>query len=234
VNTYSFEPNTRNIVDSNGIPPKQIYIVIDSDKVCVEDGGEIPCDLDGDGKKDIQLGGDRGWLYLTADTSNIGDWIDAGPHPNLTVESHVWLSGKPGVATSVYNKMINSGFIGEVVLIPVYNVMCDGDPRVETACVEAAHDPLEWPPFGGLDNFDEIRNTQLNYHILTFQPFYISCIDTKGECPGFRYAQSLPGGDALTDGPVIEGFFISDMTISPDDTDGCAVNLGNCQISLSK
>jgi hypothetical protein len=232
VKTYSMIDS--NILDIDNRPPEQIYIVVDSDKVCVEDGGEIPCDLDGDGKKDIQLGGDRGWLYLTADTSSIGDWVDDGPHPNITIDSHVWLSGKPGVATSVYIKMINSGFIGQVVLVPVYNVICDGDPRVDTACVEAAHDPDQWPAFDGTDNFDEIRNTQVNYHILTFQPFYISCIDTMGNCPGFTIAQSLPGGDALTDGPVIEGFFLSNMTISPDDKDGCAINLGNCQISLSE
>ena len=223
-----------NILDSTGLPPKQIYIIIDSDKVCLEDGGEIPCDLDGDGKKDIQLGGDRGWLYLTADTSSIGDWIDGGPHPNITVNSHVWLSGKAGVSTSVYIKMMTSGFIGEVVLIPVYNVLCDGDPRTDASCVAAAHASPPWPAFDGTDNFSEIRNTTLNYHILTFQPFYISCIDTKGNCPGFAYAQSLPGGDNLTDGPVIEGFFLSDVTISPDDKDGCSINTGNCQISLSK
>ncbi|MFH1446711.1 MAG: pilus assembly protein TadG-related protein, partial [Chloroflexota bacterium] len=66
------------IVDSAGIPPEQIYIIIDSDKICLEDdllNGVVRCDLDGDGKKDIQLGGDRGWLYLTADTSDIGAWI---------------------------------------------------------------------------------------------------------------------------------------------------------------
>ena len=231
---FSIPQNTSNIVDINDLPPDQIYIVIDSDKVCLEDGGEIPCDLDGDGKKDIQLGGDRGWLYLTADTSSIGDWIDDGPRPDLTVESHVWLSGKSGVDTSVYIKMINSGYSGEVVLIPVYNVICEGDPRVDASCVDAAHASPPWPPFIGIDHFDEIRNTQLNYHILTFQPFYVSCIDKKGDCPGFRYAQSLPGGDALTDTPVIEGFFLSNVPISPDDSSGCAIDLGNCQISLSE
>ena len=199
VNTY-FMSGT-NVLDSAGVPPKQIYIIIDSDKVCLEDGGEIPCDLDGDGKKDIQLGGDRGWLYLTADTSSIGDWIDGGPHPDITVDSHVWLSGKSGVSTSVYIKMVNSGFIGELVLIPVYNVLCDGDPRTDASCVAAAHASPPWPAFHGVDHFDEIRNTTLNYHILTFQPFYISCIDTKGNCPGFAYAQSLPGGEDLQGRP---------------------------------
>lgn len=233
-NSKDYHMSGSNIVDETGLPPKQIYIVIDSDKVCLEEGGEIPCDLDGDGKKDIQLGGDRGWLYLTADTSNIADWIDAGPHPDITLQSHIWLSGKPGVATNVYDKMITSGFVGEIVLIPVYNVLCDGDPRVDSSCVDAAHASPPWPPFSGVDNFDEIRNTSLNYHILTFDPFYISCISKKGDCPGFRYAQTLPGGENLKDGAVIEGFFLSDYTISPDSRTGCDINLGNCQVSLSK
>ena len=233
-NTRDYFMNGDNILDSAGLPPEQIYIIIDSDKICLEDGGEIPCDLDGDGKKDIQLGGDRGWLYLTADTSSIGDWIDGGPRPNITVNPHVWLSGKAGVSTSVYTKMISGGFIGEVVLIPVYNVLCEGDPRTNASCVSAAHASPPWPAYDGVDNFEEIRNTTLNYHILTFQPFYISCIDTGGNCPGFAYAKSLPGGENLKDGPVIEGFFLSDVTISPDNKDGCSINTGNCQISLSK
>lgn len=221
-----------NIVDSTGTPPEQIYIVIDSDKVCVEDGGDLPCDLDGDGKKDLQLSGDRGWIYLTAGTSNISDWIDLGPHPDIRLKTHIWLSGKSGVAASVYNKMIKSGFIGEVILIPVYNYVCDGDPRVDAACVIEAHASPPWPLFSGEDDFSEIRNSQTNYHIIAFEPFYVTCIDTNGNCPGFILAQSLSGGE-LKKGPVIEGFFLSDYPVSSDGDQFCDINLGNCTISLS-
>ncbi|MDY6867186.1 MAG: flp pilus-assembly TadE/G-like family protein [Chloroflexota bacterium] len=225
------------IVDSSHVPPKQIYIIIDSDKICLEDdplNGVIPCDLDGDGKKEIQLGGDRGWLYLTADTSNIGSWIGAnGPHPDFNLDSHVWLSGKSGNVVAVYNEMINSGFIGQTVLIPVYNEICDGDPRTDATCVANAHASPPWPSFNGVDDFSEIRNTSLNYHIITFEPFYISCVDTKGDCPGFQHAQTLPGGDELKDIPVIEGYFLRDFELSPDVTQSCILNLGNCIITLS-
>lgn len=227
-----------NIVDSAGIPAEQIYIIIDSDKICIEDDplkGVIQCDLDGDGKKDIQLGGDRGWLYLTADTSNIAAWIkDNGPHPNFSLDAHKWLSGKSGNNADIYGAMIDSGYPGEVVLIPVYNHLCDGDPRTDSSCVDGAHASPPWPQYDGADNFSEIRNQQLNYHIITFAPFYISCVSKKGECPGFRYAQSLPKGSELTDGPVMEGYFLNDVDVSADTEDFCSFDLGNCTISLSK
>lgn len=229
--------NGFDIVDSGNIPPRQVYIIIDSDKICLEDdpiNGVIPCDLDGDGKKEMQLGGDRGWLYLTADTSNIGSWIGAnGPHPDFHLDSHVWLSGKSGNVVAVYNEMISSGFMGQTVLIPVYNEICDGDPRTDATCVANAHTSPPWPYFSGVDDFSEIRNTSLNYHIITFEPFYISCIDTKGDCPGFRYAQSLPQGSELKDGPVIEGYFLRDFELSPDTSQSCILNLGNCIVTLS-
>jgi len=232
VTYYRYSDGT-SLVDSSGNPPEQIYIIMDADKICIEDGGDILCDLDGDGKKDVQVSGDRGWLYLTADTSSIGDWVDEGPHPDITLEPHIWLTGKSGVTASVYNKMIKSGFIGEVVLIPVFNYFCEGDPRTDTACVDGAHASPPWPEFTGVDDFSQIRNKKDNYHIIAFEPFYISCIDKKGDCPGFQLAQALSGGE-LKDGPVIEGYFLSDMAVSPDSNQGCDINLGNCTISLSK
>lgn len=231
VTYYRYSDGT-SLVDSEGNPPEQIYMIMESDKICIEDGGDILCDLDGDGKKDIQVGGDRGWLYLTADTSNIGDWVDDGPYPDITLNTHIWLSGKSGVVTSVYSKMIDSGFIGEVVLIPVFNYYCEGDPRTDATCVEEANASPPWPEYDGEDDFSEIRNKSSNYHIIAFEPFYVSCISKKGDCPGFRLAQTLSGGE-LKDGPVIEGYFLSDMTVTPDSNQGCDINLGNCTISLS-
>jgi len=223
----------KSIVDIGGIPPEQIYIVIDSTKLCIEDGGDdFQCDLDGDGKKDITLGGDRGWLYLTKDTNSISKWIqDMGAHPDFTLVTHIWLSGKSGADVDVYIKMIDAGYVGEVVLIPIYNEICLNDPTVDISCVERAHAHPPWPEFFGVDIFTEMRNQVPYYHIIAFAPFYVSCIDKKGECPGFRYAQTL--NDDLKDNPVIEGYFLSDYKVSPNATAGCDINLGNCTISLS-
>lgn len=240
-NLVSYEMEGTEVVDKTQIPyvpPEQIYIIFDSDKVCLEDSGspdDIQCDLDGDGKKDLQIGGDRGWLYLTADTSNIGDWVDDGPHPNITIDSHMWLSGKSGVVVSVLNLMETHAFAGEVVLIPVYNKICDEDPQLASnTCVEEAHSS-EWydPPYTGLDDFSEMKNSGPYYHIISFAPFYITCVDSQGQCSGYEYARTLEqNADLSANEPVIEGFFLSEVGVVPDITDGCSINLGNCVISL--
>lgn len=235
--TANYYLNGTNIVDtlSSTIPPEQIYIVITEDKICFEDSGDpndIICDIDGDGKKDIKMGGDRGWLYLTVDTSNISDWVDDGPHPHITLEPHIWLSGKSGVETDVYIKMVSSGFQGEVVLIPIYNVICEDSPLVDTSCVDAAHASPPWPVFSGVDDFSEMKNQAPYYHIVAFAPFYVSCVSKLGDCPGLQYAASMdPNLDDKT--PVIEGFFISDFNVLPDLDQTCAFDIGNCTISLS-
>ncbi|MEN6579117.1 MAG: pilus assembly protein TadG-related protein [Anaerolineaceae bacterium] len=225
-------------VDSDGRPAEQIYIIIDSDKICREDdplNGVITCDLDGDGKKEIQTGGDRGWLYLTADTSNIANWIKSnGAHPDFSMDSHKWLSGKSGNDVSVYDAMIKAAYPGQIVLVPVYNTLCPGDPRTDAQCVADAHaSPWDPEPAGG-DDFSQIRQKNTNYHIVTFEPFYVACVDKKGDCPGLRFAQTLLGGNNLKDIPVMEGYFLTDVDVSPDITQDCTINLGNCTISLSK
>jgi len=75
-------------------------------------------------------------------------------------------------------------------------------------------------------------NGNENYHIVTFQPFYITCIakNKKPECPGRELAADLGLFDEKDS--VIEGFFLSDY-LSPDSSQGCDINLGNCTISLS-
>ena len=236
---YMGGPGDTSVINASGIPPEQIYIIIDSDKICLEDDpliGTIQCDLDGDGKKDLQFGGDRGWLYLTAGTSDIKKWItDYGAHPDFTLEAHKWLSGKSGMEVDVINAMVTEGYPGEVVMIPVYNVICENDPTEDPSCVDAAHASPPWPVFSGVDDFSQIRNSGPYYHIITFEPFYITCVNKKGNCPGYEYAQTLPTGDELDKfTPVIEGFFLSDVGVSPDASYGCDLNLGNCIISLSK
>jgi len=231
---------TRPVVTSSGITeyvtPNQIYIVIDTDKVCIEDQpgvtGAIVCDLDSDGKKEIQTGGERGWLYLTAETNNITKWITQVLPFNL--ETHIWLSGKSGGDVNVFDKLITYDYVGERVLIPVYNTLCEGDPRVDQSCVTAAHDPLYWDPAPAAgDNFDEIRSNNDNYHVITFDAFYISCVSKQGDCPGYKYARKIdPSLDEKM--PLMEGYFLRDVTLSTDYANNCSVNLGNCIVSLSK
>ncbi len=221
-----------NIVDASTIPipPDQIYIVFNSDKLCIgEVGGTIQCDLDGDTKNEIQLGGQRGYLYL--DSGSIPDWIKRGPYPDLTLNAHTWLTGKSGSASGIELAMIDMEFPGKVVMVPVYNAIpCKYpiSPEPPSICYESVHvDP--WP--AGADNYDYIvRNNQDNYHIIAFAPFYISCISTQSDgCPGSKQAQGLDNNDS-----VIEGYFLTDVDVSPDYTQYCSINLGNCTVSLTK
>lgn len=226
-----------NIVDSEGVPPiHRMYIIMDTDKLCVSDGGTIECDLDDppDGKDELKFGGNRSFLYLD-DVNSITNFILKGPKTDITIRSHKWLSGDPGVQISVYNQMVNVGYIGSEVLLPVYNYLCEGDPTVDGSCMTAAH-ASPWPPepSPGGDDFSAIRGGKNNYHILDFAPFYISCISTKGECPGYEYAYSLIPDDLDEKAAIIEGFFITGYEgVLPDDTNACDINLGNCIISLS-
>ena len=235
-NTEDYFMSGTSIVDSTLlIPPEQIYIIFDSLKICIEDGGDdLQCDLDGDGKKDIQLGGDRGLLYLTADTSDIKAWIsEEGAHPDFSIKSHIWLSGKSGIEVDVVIAMVTEGFPGEVVLIPIYNVLCENDPETDPACVENAHLSPPWPEFDGEDDFSEIRNQSPYYHIIAFAPFYMSCVSKSGDCPGYRYAQTI-NSELKDNQPVVEGYFLSDVYLPPDSSQNCDINLGNCVVSLTK
>ena len=110
----------------------------------------------------------------------------------------------------------------------MYNELCENNPLFDNSCVERAH-AAPYPY--GVDDFSEMKNSGPYYHIIAFQPFYVTCVDTKGDCPGFNHAQTMNA--ELKDGPVIEGFFLHDVKVSPDTTQGCEVNLGNCTISLS-
>lgn len=231
-NLVTYHKSGTSIVDAVGVPPEQIYIVLDSEKLCIKDGiGDIQCDLDGDGKNDILAKGDRGYLYLTADTSSISKWITDSP--DFIVKSHVWLSGKSGGQVDVEIKMVDTGFPGRVALVPVYNYLCNNNPQTDSTCVDGAHASPPWPAFDGMDDFSEISNQSPYFHIVAFAPFYISCVSKSGDCPGYLYARTINSTLAANE-PIIEGYFLSDVDVSPDSTQDCLINLGSCSISLSK
>jgi len=120
------------------------------------------------------------------------------------------------------------------VFVPVYNEICLTKPDITPACVAAAHSS-PWPAYGGADDFSELKNQTPFYHVVAFAPFYISCVSKQGECPGYIYADKIINGNKLNDNEkVIEGYFLTDVDVSPEPTDLCSFDLGNCNISLSK
>jgi hypothetical protein len=250
-----------NLIDENtGRPPSKIYIVMDKlpikndpknpsdyiEVVCKEDlditdplyATAIVCDLNGDGRNDIEGGGNRGWLDLTnggGGTSDLRDWIKNGL--DFPITPHTWRSGEPGTTTPVYED-VKTYRQGEVVLIPVFNAYCDDtDPLLNSACMAAAH-ASPWDPEPATGDIDD-KGSKPKFHIITFEPFYISCVHTKkkDDCPGFKWAQDLNNtmGTVIRDNtPSIEGFFITNYEVILDAEQPCLINMGNCEVSLMK
>jgi len=242
-----------NVVD--GKPPIQIYIVMDKITVsqetfCKEDlesddpayDVAIICDLDGDGKNEIEGGGNRGWLDLNnagGGASDLIDWIVNGL--DFPILPHTWLSGQTGAITSVY-EAIKDNRQGDVVLIPVYNAYCDdSDPIANTVCMDIAHEfPFpEEPPTGDIDEAGQAPK----FHVIAFTPFYISCVHTFqfDYCPGFAFAQEKnpdpdPPYKSFIDDNMqsVEGYFLKNVKFPLDLENHCDVNLGNCVVSLIK
>jgi hypothetical protein len=161
--------------DPNKTPPRQLYIIMDKVAVnketyCKEDldpgdpsyDTAIHCDLDGDGKNDIEGGGNHGWLDLNnggGGASDLRDWIINGL--DFPISTHTWLSGQTGTITNVY-EAIKDHRQGEIALIPVFNAICeDSNPIANVACMDAAHlhPPFEVvPPSGDIDNAGQAPN----------------------------------------------------------------------------
>jgi len=264
------------------IPPGELYIMFDGEKLCFEDqyedcyynnggtpdnpdddvyccersgvetcgvenlDGDWQCDLDGDGKKDLQQGGERGGLYLQSTDNAVTKWITSDTQPPITLRPHTWLTATSGIG-AIVNKMDSEGWSGEVVLVPVYNYLCEDDPSENSYCLTEAHseeytgenwadyDPDVYPPL-----FEMKSGGSMWFHIVAFQPFFITCADKQGECPGYRYAQSIINpnvdpniklGDTIS---VVEGFFLSNYDeVSVDGNVICdALQLDNCGITL--
>ena len=239
-----------NIVNPyTGDPPTQIYIIMDEistnkETLCKEDlnywdplyASAIQCDLDGDGKMDIEGAGNRGWLDLNGGgggANEIRGWIRYGF--DSIISPHTWLSGQPGQQNNNFRAMMDYR-VGDVVLIPIYNALCDDKhPLSNAACMAAAHaSPFPAEPASG---DTAVSDKKPMFHIITFAPFYITCAQTKQSeyCPGYELAQEinpslkLNGNNSI---PSIEGFFLENVDMVLDLTQLCEIDMGNCTVSL--
>lgn len=250
-----FEMSGDSILNTTtGEPPYQIYIIMDEistnlETLCKEDldpsdplyDTALTCDLDGNGKMDIEGAGNRGWLDLDGGgggAMEIRDWIRNGF--DSIISPHTWLSGQPGQQNSNFQAMQDYR-VGQLVLIPVFNAICDEkDPLSDPACMAAAHaSPFPPEPVSG---DTAVSDKKPMFHVITFTPFYISCAHVKKAdyCPGFELAQDMNpdpkhnGKSLIADNvPAVEGFFLENVTLVLDVSQICDINLGNCTVSLS-
>ena len=253
-NVGSFQKDGANIVNvDTGEPASQIYLIMDKistadETLCKEDldptnplyTTAIICDINNDGKIDIEGGGNRSWLDLNNDgggTSELRDWIRDGT--SFALSPHTWLSGETGNVSALY-EAIKDYRLGKVLKLPIFNAICnDKDPLGNPACIAAAHAS---PRPDGVDTVPGKGSAPM-FHVITFDSFYVSCVHIKSGdyCPGFALAQELnpdpdhPGKSLIPDNtPSIEGYFLTNVDNPLDINEECLVNLGNCQVSLTK
>lgn len=249
-NTSTFIRTGNNIINqTTKEPAPQIYIVMDKistkfDTRCKSDyptdPNAINCDINGDGKNDIEGQGNRGWLDLNnggGGTSDLVGWIKNGL--DFQIYDHTWLDGQDSNAIPVYNA-VKDYREGKIVYIPVFNQYCnDSDPISNPGCMAEAHTyPKPTLPPGG--DYDPNKGNKPQFHVITFDAFYVSCVRTQSpkhgeqECPGFKLAQEINPGKIPDNTPSIEGYFLKGYKMDLEKTDNCLVNLGNCTVSLIK
>lgn len=211
-----------------------LYVVMDSDKVC---GVDINCDLNGDGRNEIESGGNRGWLNLSQDSSgvpNLTDWIYP-PGVNKPITIHTWLSGVNGNKTPVYTALKTR--IGDVVLVPVFNELCANVPdetNPADPCIQKAHATFPLTP-GETELVLPGSPAKPMFHIVGFAPFYITCVYSKSsdKCPGFDLAASL-NPSLKNNTNTVEGYFVSGYPFQLENPGTGGVDVGIHIISLTK
>lgn len=214
----------------------ELYIVMDTreiscppndpdcqqDFLCIEDGGVINCDIDGDGDRDVYSGGNRSWLDLNGGgggASDMSDWVVNGFPGELHV--HEWLAGQTGATTSVFQSVMDRE--GDIVAVPVFDQACPATPSDApgNACAPYYHTD---PPDGVDDTVVLSGGTSTDYfHIIGFASFLITCVDGPGGnlgptasnpnafCPGREYLRDTyfpVFHGQINNIKTIEGYFI--------------------------
>ena len=231
-NEGSFEMDGDEIVNTvTGDPPSQIYILMDEDKTvddvtCIEDNptypGALVCDHDGDGESDFRFGGARGWLYLEGKLKP-QDVLEDGYDGTITPV--IWLPSDNGNMTVAF-EAAKDYQVGQVVLVPVYNQLCEGKYNSGNQTIGSCSTAG--------DDVSPGSGNQKYYRVVSFAPFYITCVHAHHSdhvCAGLALADELNNLN-INKARTIEGFFLENIDFALDVNLECDVNLGNCTISL--
>jgi len=200
---------------------KQIYVVVESELICGED---LECDFTTtDSINRYQLNSsERGWLNLTGGNSGVATftgWIENGL-PNA-LQNHIWLSFIRGEsAVPGFGSLATR--IDEVVYVPVFNTVCDGDPTTAeyASCWADAHKP----PFDDYDTCEVLSGSPAYplAHVVTFAPFFPTCVRIKKTdyCPGYDWVMKEGPNADLFDEKVssFEGYFVLPESLEGDQT----------------
>ena len=192
---------------------KALYIVMDTDKFdeftdCSMYGGPINCDFNNDGIIDVAAGGDRGWLYLEGNASDLKNIMENGPVGEVYIDR--WYPGKPG-ADDVVISTAHDYRVGDVVFVPIFDKICTTNDFFNECDYNSPPDTVwEW------------SGKYTYYRITEFAASYVSCVwdNNKDKCPGRDYA-----GLGKKDANTIEGYFLDGFVTggSPDGNNDTGV-----------
>ncbi len=214
-------PNYSANCDASGVCD-ELYVIMDSltyadDIVCIQDSptGTINCDFDDppDGEADFLASGGRSWSDLDGNifdcegrsegASELSEWILNGYPCEIT--AHTWLSAQSGVAASIYDTVEDRMETNPLVLVPVFDMFCPGDPVTHPGCTYHSSD----------DTVNYLTGNSEYFHTVAFAAFYITCVNQVNvkthldqACPGMRRAWEL--NQAMFNGTIrsIEGYFL--------------------------
>lgn len=169
-------------------------------------------------------GGARSWLDLNGSgggANELKDWILSTCDPNKpappVIQVHTWVPEESGVATSIFHSTA-SCLVGKDVILPVFNKVCNGLPDVPATNPETLAQCNAWTE----DNQNIITSSTLNFHVISFSAFHITCVQTgKNKTvaePGYflqpqdkncyGHASAVAAGSIDDNDKTIEGYFV--------------------------
>jgi len=136
--------------------------------------GKTDCDLNNDCIDELMTGGARSWLDLDGGgggANELTDWIRNGfPDP---IPPHKWIPEESGVATSIFHTAA-AAVVGEDVILPVFNNVCNGNPDIFVSPEPQNPEQCNYGPYDDRT----IVGPSLNFHIITFAQFHVTCVQT--------------------------------------------------------
>lgn len=198
------------------------YIVMDNGKTCnnYDDSNTWACS-----NVTSSVGGNLGWLNLTGvgnnGAGNLENWVQNGlSDSDPPLLQHTWLSGIDGNKTKKGYQSIQNLGLPHLVLIPMFNEFCDGNPA--TDCTSLVHPQ---------DVFRLGNDTKATYHIIGFADFVVTCVSiNSNNCPIQKKLTSAQQKDAKFS---VEGYFVTGAPIDPDTTGTGGTNLNVFIVSLT-
>jgi hypothetical protein len=224
--------------DPTYIDTNYIYIFMDSidaNAICQSEGGPLDCDIDNDGKNDVQGASDRDWLDLDGGGGSLDhDWIISGYDQPLRI--FTWIPRQSGVVASIYD-LVNAHMVGRINALPVFNTFCNIKSGV--------FDPAACEPSAGPSEIvntipDRVNGSLMNeryYHVIEYAYIYITCSKKvqSDYCPGAAWAAANDPADSFDDKTrTVEGYFVKGYSVVDGSGQCTGGDLGGYIRSLNK